>query len=160
MFVLYLFQLVSCKKKRLQNFSFFTFCPWFWVLVVNHVLGILDVIHWVVSLPSNSHHHQDYYIFSRKSLYTFICHWNPGRGNNPWYTQLLIRFSNVSHVSLLDFPCWFRFAQECFPILGRVHSSGTRNSCGHEVHHRQYDFQRMHKVWQLISVYYLGLFRF
>ena len=31
-------------------------------------------IDWVVPLPSNSHHQDDYYIFSMGSLSTFICH--------------------------------------------------------------------------------------
>ena len=43
-FVLYSFQLVSCKKKECRR-EFFTFCPWFRVLGVNRVLGTLDVPH-------------------------------------------------------------------------------------------------------------------
>ena len=37
---------------------------------------------WVWPLPSKSDH-QDYSIFSRESLQTFICHWHPGKGPHP-----------------------------------------------------------------------------
>ena len=43
-------------------------------------------IHWVVPLPSNSDH-QDYYIFSRESLQTFISTIT-GKGDNPIHTYI------------------------------------------------------------------------
>ena len=33
--------------------------------------------------PASNSHHRDYSIFSRESLYTFICGWHPGWGGRP-----------------------------------------------------------------------------
>lgn len=39
-------------------------------------LGLLDIYLGSTPGPSNRHY-QDYYIFGRQSLYTFMCGWNP-----------------------------------------------------------------------------------
>ena len=41
---------------------------------------LFHYIHLCVWPPPSNSHHQDYYIFSRGSLSTFIPHWHPGRG--------------------------------------------------------------------------------
>ena len=57
------------------------------VEAINRVhIKFMKVIPWVVPLPSNSDH-QDYYIFSRESLWTFISTIT-GKGDNPSYTML------------------------------------------------------------------------
>ncbi len=52
-------------------------------------VGLLDSYLYSLGLPptQDASHHQDYYIFSRGSLLTFICHWNPGRGVDPIYSH-------------------------------------------------------------------------